>query len=611
LQTRKLMKKNSYNSETRTVQAIAATESPVEVFDWELGRIREILLMSGAKYPEQVPVLDSHDRHSVGQVLGSATGFNILGDDLHCSIELSKESRADGTALKISEGHLTDLSIGYEVLREDMVDEGQTKFYGSKAIEGPVRVCTEWRIRELSICPIGADSRAKIRSYQGVNKMEDKNTQVRTEAEIRAAERERVAEISHFAARLGLEELGRKMIENGATAEDAKARFMDFIMRTEEPGPRFIPEGRFSLGFDDTEKRSEAIVDGLTIREGYGPEKPAPGANEFVHMPLMEIARQCLQMNGQNARGMSNREVLKHALSMRTHTTSDFPFILANVANKVLRKAYELTPSTFQSWTVKDFASDYKELSRVALSEAPNLDVIPEATEYSYGSFGESKEVYSVVKHGKMFRISDIAIANDDLGAFTRTSRAFVASAKRGLNNRVYQELTNNANMSDGIPLFHADHDNLAANGATISIGTLSAARLAMRTQTGLQTDDPLNIAPKFLIVPAKLETYADQVINTQLGYDADAGPGTTNPWYKKLVVITESFLDTVDPDAWYLAGDPRMIDTVAIAYLDGREEPFVEWREDWLTDGVELKCRFSYGVKALDFRGVYMNEGN
>jgi hypothetical protein len=296
---------------------------------------------------------------------------------------------------------------------------------------------------------------------------------------------------------------------------------------------------------------------------------------------------------------------------MRTHTTSDFPFILANVANKVLRKAYELTPSTFQSWTVKDFASDYKELSRVALSEAPPLDIIPEATEYTYGTFGESKEVFSVVKHGKMFRISDIAIANDDLSAFTRTSRAFVAAAKRGLNNRVYQELTTNANMSDGIPLFHADHDNLAASGATISIGTLSTARLAMRTQTGLQTDDPLNISPKFLIVPAALETYADEVLNTMEGYDATDGPGVRNPFYKKLIVVVEAFLDTIDPAAWYLAGDPRMIDTVAIAYLDGREEPYVEWREDWMTDGVELKCRFSYGVKALDFRGVYLNEGN
>ena len=104
---RATLKKNSYDPETRTCNAIAATESPVEVFDLYSGRlIREVLLMSGCEYPEQVPLLDTHSRHSVSSIMGNAKQFQIQGDELHCQITLSTDPRARNTATKIGEGHL-------------------------------------------------------------------------------------------------------------------------------------------------------------------------------------------------------------------------------------------------------------------------------------------------------------------------------------------------------------------------------------------------------------------------------------------------------------------------------------------------------------------------
>jgi hypothetical protein len=55
------------------------------------------------------------------------------------------------------------------------------------------------------------------------------------------------------------------------------------------------------------------------------------------------------------------------------------------------------------------------------------------------------------------------------------------------LNTAVYRVLTDNAAMSDGIALFHEDHGNLASSGGAIAVSTLSAGRLAMRTQTRLK----------------------------------------------------------------------------------------------------------------------------
>lgn len=36
--------------------------------------------------------------------------------------------------------------------------------------EGPLRVTTQWRLFELSLCPIGADSKAKVRAAMAPNK---------------------------------------------------------------------------------------------------------------------------------------------------------------------------------------------------------------------------------------------------------------------------------------------------------------------------------------------------------------------------------------------------------------------------------------------------------
>ena len=82
--------------------------------------------------------------------------------------------------------------------------------------------------------------------------------------------------------------------------------------------------------------------------------QPDANAREFRGMTLMEMARFGLERRGINTRGMSKMELAGLALTLRAdtgfHSTSDFPSILANVANKTLRQGYESTPRTFTSW---------------------------------------------------------------------------------------------------------------------------------------------------------------------------------------------------------------------------------------------------------------------
>ncbi|MFP4573420.1 MAG: prohead protease/major capsid protein fusion protein [Desulfobacterales bacterium] len=614
----------TYNEKNRTVDAVVATGNPVMVYDFLDfdGNIKEVLDMDGCAMPEsgQIPLLDTHDRSSVRNILGSCRDLRIENSRLIGTLYFSDDGAGKNAEVKVRDGHLTDLSLGAAILKHYNLASGETASVNGSEIEGPARVVTEWRPFEASAVPVGADSQSIIRSMdmlknQGSNGQgnpgnnQNQDPQQNPE-EVLRAERERVNEIYSICSCAGLDEFARQFIADGVDVETARKKVIDHMQRTNPP----IGPGRFlSMGETGDVKRSEAITDGLLMRTGFTPEKTAPGADEFRHFSVLDIARDCLQRNSrENVTALSPSQTIRRAMTLRTHSSDDFPEILANTGNKMLRQAYENTPSTFEEWTVKGQGRDFKEMKRVQLSEAPDLKHIPENAEYEHGTFGESSEVFQILKFGRMFSISWEALINDDLGAFERVARAFIASAKRGLNANVYQKLIDNAAMSDGISLFHADHNNLASgeDAGVISIDTLGKARRAMRTQKGLQTDYPLNIEPRVLIVPAALETTADQVVNTQVGLEADSGAGARNPFYQKLRVVPEPILDGTSESQWYLTADPRFFDTIEVAYLDGNETPYLEEEAGFAVDAWRFKIRFCYGIGVLDYRGLYRNNG-
>jgi hypothetical protein len=611
----------SYNKDTRSIQAVIATESPASVYDnsrYEV--VDEVLLASGAKWPEtgQVVFLDSHSRGTVRDILGSVRDIRIEKDSVVATVYFSDDANGKAVEGKFAAGHISDVSVGYVVNQGVWIPFGETQIINGKSYDGPLKVATDWTLKEVSAVAVGADKNARVRS-ETINSNERKsqkmeNTNIDIE-QVRTEERTRVREISTMAARAGCETIGAALVENGASVDQAKAKILDYILRTKADGdlvpmnPRFNDNYSFEVGLSDGEKRAEALTDGQLLRAGIRVEKPAPGAVDLRGLSLVDLGRECLAMSGQKVRGMDSSRIIKDALSMRGHTTSDYPYLLGNVMNKGLREVYLQAPSTFQIWTSTSSIQDFKEVSRVQLGEGPDLLEVPEHGEYKYGTFGESREVYKLTTYGRMFAITRQAIINDDLGAFFRVPRAFAMSAKRLINNSVYAVLVANAAMGDGDALFHANHANYlgSGSGAAPSISTLDAARTAMRKQTGIDCV-VLGIAPRFIMGPPDLETEIDQLINTPGGYDASLGVGLANPFFKKLEAVIDPALSLAT--GWYLATDPAMFDTVEVGYLGGVQTPTLETQNGWTVDGVEYKVRIDFGCKALDHRGLYFNYG-
>jgi hypothetical protein len=290
------------------------------------------------------------------------------------------------------------------------------------------------------------------------------------------------------------------------------------------------------------------------------------------------------------------------------HTTSDFANLLADVANKTLRQAYEEAPQTWGPISRRTTLPDFKPVKRLQLGEAPALVEVGEHGEFTFGTIGEGKEQFQLLTYGRRFAITRKALINDDTDAFSRVPTLFGRSARNLESDLVWAQITGNPVMGDGVVLFHtASHFNLSSSSDAISVAAIGAGRAALRVQKGVDLVTLLNLFPLFLIVPAGKETIADQFVSQNLMASQSSN---VNPFAGRLKVIAEPRLDVNSATAWYLSADPSQIDIMEHAYLEGEEGPMVESRVGWEVDGLEVKCREDFAAKVIDYRGLWKNPG-
>ena len=530
-----------------------------------------------------------------------------------------KMSRRDGMGpilQDIEDGIITNVSVGYQINERTLIKE-------NKDSPNEYRV-TSWLPLEVTLCDIPADATVGIgRSINQEAKAVEKETQViekqepvieaqRTietqkvdveaiKSEALATERKRITEIKKMCRSVSLDdEVSDGMIERGISIDDARKETLEALAkRTDKPGVT----SRMDIETirDETETRSELMSEAILHRANPG-SKLSDGARQYAGMTMVDVCRDILESAGTKTRGMDRMQIATRAFQ----GTSDFTNVLANVANKSLRKAYDAAPRTFTSWARQATAADFKTISRVSLSDAPALTKVDANGEYTRGTVTDGKETYELATYGKIVGITRQAIINDDLSAFTRIPGMLAVAAANIESDIVYGILTANAALADSVALFHATHANLTGTGTVISVDSLTIGRKSIRIQKTPKLA-PMNLAPRFLIVPAALETVAWQFTAPPIFPTA---PSSANPFMGELVTVVEARLDAASATAWYLAADTSQIDTVEYCYLEGQNGAYIETRQGFDVDGMEIKVRSDFAAKALDYRGLYKNVG-
>lgn len=270
----------------------------------------------------------------------------------------------------------------------------------------------------------------------------------------------------------------------------------------------------------------------------------------------------------------------------------------------MLQASYRNAASPLLALARRETATDFRSQDILGIGGLGTLSEVTEAGEITATSTAESKTSWALKTFGRTFSITRRALLNDDTGAFGRITAELGKSTAETEAAALAALLLGNPVMGyDNVALFHASHGNLAASGAAPSEATLSAARLAMRSQTGI-TGERISVTPKYLVVGPALETTAEKLLAT-INPTATAD---VNPFSGKLTLLVEP---RITGNGWYVFADPSEAAVMLIGHLASAPGPQISSREGWEVLTRDFRCVLDFGVAAVDHRGGYRNAGS
>lgn len=165
----------------------------------------------------QIPLLVEHDVH---RVAGFSAEFENDGKSLRVLGQLftdDDEPEGQRISRRASKGYVPQASVRVEVLEEEFVPEGETREINGRTLEGPFIHDKKSRLRETSVCSLGADSTTRAVALSAANPEEAPAMDAEA---ILKKERERVASIR--SAFPDHPDFANKHIDEGSTLDQAR-----------------------------------------------------------------------------------------------------------------------------------------------------------------------------------------------------------------------------------------------------------------------------------------------------------------------------------------------------------------------------------------------------
>jgi len=175
-----MVRAETANDEAKSIEVVVASENPVERYDEERGEvIREILSMDGLKLrggKDKLPIVDSHDRSTIRNVLGSVQNLRIEGTELVGDAKFARNADSQDAYWKLKDGHVDDFSITATPNEIENIQRGETRIFREVELNGPVDIVTDWMPTDASLVAVGADETstkrgALLRSYSDLKRI--------------------------------------------------------------------------------------------------------------------------------------------------------------------------------------------------------------------------------------------------------------------------------------------------------------------------------------------------------------------------------------------------------------------------------------------------------
>jgi ATP-dependent protease ClpP protease subunit len=434
---------------------------------------------------------------------------------------------------------------------------------------------------------------------------------------ILAAEKTRREEIrakfSPFAHLQGVSDLTNQCVDDHkVTVAAAVEKLMDVLGAGMEPtgGVHKVP--KVEVVRDQTEKYMQGASSALLARAGL---EKHDYTNPFRAFSLLDFAKSSLEQSGVDLTGKDRLGIARAALSMRPvasgfgQGTSDFSLLLENVMHKTLLQAYNTTPDTWSRFCSTGSVSDFRDWNRYRTGTIGDIDAVNEHGEYLDKSIPDgAKEKVNVKRRGNIIQITPELIINDDMNAISNLTTLFGRAAKRTIESKVYALLFSNPNLNDGQPMFGAARGNLAAAGTIPSVDSFDAARIAMKKQKDIGSNEFLELVPTIWLGPVD-KASAVRILNTAQ-WDPnkparDSIPNAVNGMLSDIIDTAR-----ITGTNWYLLCNPAVAPVIEVTFLDGQREPQLAQEENFRTAGISYRVELPFGVSAVDYVGAYSNPG-
>ncbi len=660
------------NQNTR-VMGLAYSGGKMSLPGW---RYPVVVDLAGMQIPGQVPLLANHENKTstrVGMIQARVEdGALVIEGEI-----ISSAGIAQGIVQQAKAGADWQLSIGAEVKDAQLVGKGQNREVNGQVTQGPFYHVRASVLREVSVVAVGADASTRMKvaasfnltggsemefdlwlkskgidaasvsedrleelkaEFDQENKQAEDNKQTvvlpapepekkpeksepapdaaeQAKAEARLAvkaERERVSAIQAICAN-EFSQIEHKAISAGWDTEQTSRAVLK-AMRENRPNVDVIT--RTDPKPADTGKRLEAAlcfragIDEKTLVADYGEEV----VNEAYHdrdISLQQVFVECARAEGVPLPRHFGNDTIRAAFS-----TVSLPGILNSIANKKLLKSFQAQPIIATRLCSEGELNDFKEAERYRLTDVGDLEQVAPDGEIKHGGLAEEKATNQLKTYGKTFTLTRQMIYNDSLSAFLRVPEGMGARAARKIDQIFFQRLLSNPGS-----LFSVAHKNYKAGAdSALSTDSLAEAIQLFLDQTDADKQ-PINISPRFLLVPTALKMTAKEILNSSYLMSTGSANKQRIPTYNPLAdedlqIVTSPYLANGNyagssSKAWYLFADPSVTDTFELAYLRGRRTPSVEQGEvSFDTLGIRFRIFYDIGVKEQDFRGLFKSKG-
>lgn len=423
-------------------------------------------------------------------------------------------------------------------------------------------------------------------------------------------ERERTAEISEMCRDFGMD--ASEYIRNGISVEMVRKAILE---KLKEKGAPVHGSARVTATGEENLRRD--MANGLLLRSGRAVADATTEAKGFARSSLRDLAIMCLNREGENVNELLRMDstALFYDLTRQFYNpTAAFPAILDTAIQKSIVQLYEEVPTTFQKWTGEGSLKDFKTTDdhSYVIGGSGDLLLVPENGELKADKPSTEKlPTRKLETYGRQFSMSRQAFINDDIGFLTEVPALYAARAKRQINRQCYKLLFENKNIFDGKPLFHANHNNLMAEGTAPSVESVKAMMIQMMTQKD-PFGESINVVPDKIIVPVGYEFLLDVIFNSERipgSADNDVNPLRN----RKLEIISDAELNALAKDGacpWFMAANWMTARGIQVDYLNGQKQPTIRRGEKPGTLGFVWDIYMDWGISVRDFRGLVRNHG-